>query len=97
MKKQIVIVTRRMITGGVERALIAMLKQFDYNEVDVDLYVELEDGELYEEIPKNIQVHLLPTVHGKNAMVHPYSTIKINVKDEIKNKDAIFRTESILQ
>ena len=55
MKKQIVIVTRRMITGGVERALIAMLKQFDYNEVDVDLYVELEDGELYEEIPKNIQ------------------------------------------
>ena len=47
MKKQIVIVTRRMITGGVERALIAMLKQFDYNEVDVDLYVELEDGELH--------------------------------------------------
>ena len=45
MKKQIVIVTRRMITGGVERALIAMLKQFDYNEGDVDLYVELEDGE----------------------------------------------------
>ena len=40
MKKQIVIVTRRMITGGVERALIAMLKQFDYNEVDVDLYLE---------------------------------------------------------
>ena len=45
MKIQIVIVSRRMITGGVERALIAMLKQFDYNEVDVDLYVELEDGE----------------------------------------------------
>lgn len=87
MKKQIVIVTRRMITGGVERALIAMLKQFDYNEVDVDLYVELEDGELYEEIPKNIQVHLLPTVHGKNAMVHPYSTIKkLMSKMKLKTK-----------
>ena len=78
MKKQIVIVTRRMITGGVERALIAMLKQFDYNEVDVDLYVEL---------PKNIQVHLLPTVHGKNAMVHPYSTIKkLMSKMKLKTK-----------
>ena len=87
MKKQVAIVTRRMITGGVERALIAMLKQFDYNEVDVDLYVELEDGELYEEIPKNIQVHLLPTVHVKNAMVHPYSTIKkLMSKKKLKTK-----------
>ena len=96
MKKQIVIVTRRMITGGVERALIAMLKQFDYNEVDVDLYVELEDGELYEEIPKNIQSFANSSRKKCNG-TSIFNYKKINVKDEIKNKDAIFRTESILQ
>lgn len=38
-KNKIAIVTNKMIMGGVERALISMLKRFDYEEVEVDLYV----------------------------------------------------------
>lgn len=76
MKKQIAIVTRQLVTGGVERALIAMLRRFDYDEVQVDLYVEHLGGELYNELPPEVCVRRLQTVHPKGALRHPLAAIK---------------------
>lgn len=56
---KIAIVTRQMITGGVERALIGMLNVMNYND-EVDLYVEQLGGELFEELPNWINVIEIP-------------------------------------
>lgn len=74
--KKIAIVTRKMITGGVERALIAMLKQFDYSMVEVDLYLENLGGELYNEVPNEVNCYKIPTVSLKTSSKHPIATLK---------------------
>lgn len=74
--KNIAIVTRRMITGGVEKALIAMLKQFDYTEVNIDLYLENLGGELFEEIPPNVTCYKIPSVTTSSMLKHPIAAIK---------------------
>lgn len=65
-----------METGGVERALISMLKHFDYDEVEIDLYVQFLGGELYEELPKEVHTYQLETVSIKNAYKHPAFAIR---------------------
>lgn len=69
--KRVAIVSRRMITGGVERALIAMLKHVDYTTTEVDLYLEASGGELFEELPKEVHCIQLPSVSGVEAFSHP--------------------------
>lgn len=69
--KKLAIVTRKMITGGVERALIAMLKRFDYTAVEVDLYLEALGGELFDEIPKEVNCIQIPSVRRGAAVCHP--------------------------
>lgn len=82
--KKIAIVTRKMITGGVERALIAMLKQFDYSQVKIDIYLESLGGELLDEIPDEVNCHRIPTIKASAALRHParaarklYSRLKL--------------------
>ncbi len=87
MKIQIAIVTRQIIMGGVERALIAMLNQFNYDDVDVDLYVEKEGGELFAEIPEKVNVSCLPTVNSQNIINHPVAALrKLLCKSQLKKK-----------
>lgn len=75
-KIKIAIVTRKMITGGVEQALLAMLKRIDYSESEVDLYLESFGGELFAEIPNNVNVYLIPTVSKKQIWKHPLLALK---------------------
>lgn len=56
---KIAIVTRQMITGGVERALIGMLGAMNSHD-EVDLYVERLGGELFEELPDRIKIIEIP-------------------------------------
>lgn len=56
---KIAIVTRQMITGGVERALIGMLGAMNSND-EVDLYVEQLGGNLFEELPDWVNVIEIP-------------------------------------
>lgn len=77
--KRIAIVTRKMITGGVERALIAMLKHFDYTTVEVDLYLEALGGELFHEIPNEVNCIQIPSIHGIKSIAHPvFAAKKLN-------------------
>lgn len=76
MKRQLAIVTRHMITGGVERALIAMLKRIDYSTVDIDLYVEQLGGDLFLEVPSQVQVHSLQSVQPGDFVSHPLCVLR---------------------
>lgn len=68
---KIAIVTRQMITGGVERALIGMLGVMNSSD-EVDLYVEKIGGELFEELPEWVNVIEIPrkTRHLSKPNLH---------------------------
>ncbi|PHA03085.1 glycosyltransferase [Bacillus pseudomycoides] len=57
--KKIVFVTRRMIMGGIEKALISMLESISQDKYDVTVLVMGNGGELIDEIPNHIKVKCL--------------------------------------
>ncbi len=63
--------TRGLITGGVEKALLAMLARMPYDEVDVDLFVCELGGELERDLPLPVRLAPLLTVHPRDAYRHP--------------------------
>lgn len=66
MKKRILITQCSMYLGGAERALLSMLKAFDYDRFDVDLFLYKHEGELMHGIPG--EVHLLPEIPAYRAL-----------------------------
>ena len=67
---KIAIVTRKMITGGVEKALVSMLKEFENEKVEIDLYVQELGGDLEEEIPEWVHKYELQKVGWKDCVTH---------------------------
>lgn len=62
-----------MAMGGAERALLGLLNAIDTNRVDVDLFLNQQEGEFMPLIPKKI--NLLPERRGYNAIERPMKTI----------------------
>lgn len=58
--KKILVVAHTMGLGGIERSLLGLLKSFDYDKYSVDLFLMRHDGELFDEIPE--QVNLLSEI-----------------------------------
>lgn len=56
MKKNIVIVNNHMRAGGVEKSLIALLNEIDYNRYNVELALFNHDGILLEDIPNEVKI-----------------------------------------
>ncbi len=54
--KKIAIVTRKMIAGGIEKALISMLELIPEDEYEVTLFVMARGGEFEQFIPKHVKV-----------------------------------------
>ena len=69
MKKKIIVVSHNLRIGGVERSLIGMLNNFDYDRFEVDLFLFIHDGELMSLIPK--QVNLLPENRKYTGLLIP--------------------------
>lgn len=57
--RKIVIVTRRMVMGGIEKALISMLENLPKGKFDVTVLVMGHGGELISEIPPHVKVKCL--------------------------------------
>lgn len=72
---KIAIVTRQMITGGVERALIGMLRAMNSND-EVDLYVEQFGGELFEELPDWVNVIEIPRKKRDMSKTSLFTVVK---------------------
>lgn len=76
MKKKILVVSPCMRLGGVERSLLGLLDNFNYEEYDVDLFLFLHDGELLSQVPA--QVNLLPENKRYTSLLLPLKKILLN-------------------
>ncbi|MCQ2429870.1 MAG: glycosyltransferase [Clostridia bacterium] len=68
-KKRILILYTGLELGGAETSLLGLLYGFDYDRVDVDLFLNLHKGELLPLVPP--EVNLLPEVPGYRALELP--------------------------
>lgn len=59
MKKKIAIVTKKMILGGIEKALLSMLSEINKDKYDITLFLEEKGGELEESIPSWVNVEYI--------------------------------------
>jgi glycosyltransferase involved in cell wall biosynthesis len=75
--KKLIISSFDMDVGGVERSLISMLENFDYDKYEVDLMLFRHQGDLMNLLPK--KPNLLPEMN-------PYSTFRKSVGEIIKDK-----------
>lgn len=69
MKKRVLITTESLKTGGVETALLALLKELKKCDVTVDLYV-VEKGELLEEFENLTSVQVIDSGIPKNKILY---------------------------
>ncbi len=74
--KKILIVSHTMELGGAERALLGLLNNIDYENYQVDLFLERHFGELLCNIPK--EVNLLPEKAAYASMGVPFSQVVKN-------------------
>ncbi|MCQ6278896.1 glycosyltransferase [Bacillus sp. EB600] len=56
MRKKLLFVTQYLQTGGVERSLLTLLSDLDYDRYEVDLLLFDHSGVLFEEIPKKVNI-----------------------------------------
>lgn len=61
--KKVLIISHAMEIGGAERALLGLLNSFDYNYYQVDLFLCRHEGEIFNQIPE--QVNILPMNQAK--------------------------------
>ena len=59
MKKKIAIVTKKMILGGIEKALLSMLSEINKDKYDITLFLEEKGGELEESIPSWVKIEYI--------------------------------------
>lgn len=57
--KNIAIINYHMACGGTEKALVALLKSLDYSKVKVKLFCLYLEGDMINEIPKEVEVELI--------------------------------------
>ena len=58
-----------MCTGGIERALINVLKSIDYNKYAVTLLLEKKEGELLNEVPSSVLIKEYKVNSNKNIVI----------------------------
>lgn len=75
--KKVLIIAPAMFLGGVERSLLGLLEEFDYNKYQVDLFLFRREGELIKYIPR--QVNLLPEKSEYTVFDRP-------IKDILKSR-----------
>lgn len=75
LKKKLLIAVYNLEIGGIERSLINMLENMDYQKVDVDLLIYHHTGELIGAIPE--QVNVLP-------QIEQYTTFRKSIKQCFK-------------
>lgn len=66
-KKKILIVNNNMKIGGVQKALLSLLNEIE-NTYDITLFLFSKNGELFEKIPKNVNVVICNSFYKYFAM-----------------------------
>lgn len=75
--KKVLISSFDMEVGGVERSLLSMLNNFDYQQFDVDLFLYSQSGDF---------LSLLPAETNIVAEVKEYKTVRLSIKEVFSAK-----------
>lgn len=75
---RICIVTRKMVLGGVERTLLSFLSALKEarDDIHVDLCLQQEGGDLYEQIPNWVCIRRMYSVPISKAIRHPLQALR---------------------
>ena len=71
--KKILIFSHALEIGGAERALLGLLDSFDYTQYSVDLFLMRHEGELFNQIPE--EVNLLPEMPQYASLATPIKRV----------------------
>lgn len=71
--KKILIFSHALEIGGAERALLGLLDSFDYTQYSVDLFLMRHEGELFNQIPT--EVNLLPEIPQYASLATPIKRV----------------------
>lgn len=55
-RKKVLLASYNLNTGGIETALVSLIKKLDSSNYDITLYLEEKEGYLLKEMPKNVKV-----------------------------------------
>ncbi len=69
MKKKILFTAYSMDIGGIEKALLSLLKSLDYSKYDITLILQHKRGVFLPEIPQNIKVIEYKISNNKNVIL----------------------------
>lgn len=71
--KKILIFSHALEIGGAERALLGLLDSLDYTQYSVDLFLMRHEGELFKQIP--VEVNLLPEIPQYASLATPIKRV----------------------
>lgn len=88
MKKKLLFTAYNLGLGGIETALINLLKRLDYNKYDVTLILEKKEGIFLNDVPKNVKILEYKISNSKFILFRKiYNRLKlIKWEKKIKNK-----------
>lgn len=85
--KKVLISSFDMEVGGVERSLLSMLNNFDYQQFDVDLFLYSQSGDFLD---------LLPTETKLLDEIKKYKTVRQSIKEVFKAKECFIGLARLL-
>lgn len=85
MKKKVIIFSYNLDIGGIEKALINLLKNFNYNKYDVTLVLEEKKGIFLGDIPKQVIVKEYKVSNSKNVVIRKMVNLFKRIKFYLEN------------
>ncbi len=83
--KKIAIFQTDLNIGGIQKSLINLLDNIDYQQFDIDLYLTTVDNLLINDINKNVNVHNLKNLPFFTKLI-PFKILKYFYKNKIKQE-----------
>lgn len=96
--KKVAFVTKKMVVGGIEKALLNMINSMSNKDIEITLYIVERGGELEKDIPNSVIIKYLNISKNlfKEALIR---NIKIGKVDKvgkiIKNRILLFKNKTI--
>ena len=84
-KKKLLIFSYSLNTGGIERALINLLKNIDYNKYEVDLFLEEAKGIYKKNVPKKVNIKEYKVYKNKIKIISKIQNFYNKIKFKLKN------------
>ncbi|WP_274475261.1 glycosyltransferase [Mangrovimonas aestuarii] len=86
-RRKLLIVMPSLVGGGAERVLINLLKLIDINKYEVDLFVVEHKGELWPQVPKEVNKYLIfPSVILSKLSSYLYRRFGVNLLIKLHGK-----------